>query len=123
MKKEEGKSVNVHSINVTALHIGYTQCVYFLSYNLLAKIPKPRDLMRLVTTNEPIKLGRELCVKDSDLDIVKKDHPNDHSEQLSDVLSLYMKQSVKPSWEEVATALWNIGEKKIAQKIADKYGM
>ena len=79
--------------------------------------------MNLVTTDKPIKLGRQLGVEESDLDIVKKDHPNDHDEQLSDVLSLYMKQSVSPSWEVMATALWNIREKQTAQKIADKYGM
>ena len=96
-----------------------------LSHYSLAKIPEPtpKDLMDLVKTNKPIKLGRQLGVAESDLDIVKKDHPTDHDEQLSDVLSLYMKQSVRPSWEKVTIALWNIGEKRTAQTIADKYGM
>ena len=79
--------------------------------------------MNLVKTDKPIKLGRQLGVEESDLDIVKKNHPTDHAQQLEDVLSLYMKQSVKPSWKEVATALWNIGENRIAQTITDKYGM
>ena len=47
----------------------------------------------------------------------------DHDKQLSKVLSLYMKQSLNPSWIEVTTALWNIGEKRIAKVIADEYGM
>ena len=70
-------------------------------------VPEPtsRDLMILVKTDQPIKLGRQLGVEDSDLDIVKKNHPNDHGQQLEDVLSLYMRQSVKPSWMEVTTAL------------------
>ena len=98
---------------------------YCPSYHSLAMIPVPtsRDLMNRVKTDQPIKLGRQLCVAESDLDIVEKDHPNDHDKQLSKVLSLYMKQSVKPSWEEVTTALWDIGEKRIAQQIADEYGM
>ena len=79
--------------------------------------------MNIVKTDKPIKLGRQLGVAESDLDIVEKDHPTDHDKQLSKVLSLYMKQSVRPSWEEVATALWNIGDNRTAQKIADKYGM
>ena len=79
--------------------------------------------MNLVITDKPIKLGRQLGVEERDLALVKKNHHNDHDEQLEDVLSLYMKQSVKPSWEEVTTALWNIGEKRTAQQIADKYGM
>lgn len=58
-----------------------------------------------------------------DLSIMKKDYPNDHAGQLSKVLSLYLKQTVYPSWVQVATALWNIGEKKMAKDIADKYGM
>ena len=79
--------------------------------------------MNLVKTDKPIKLGRQLGVEDRDLALVKKDHPTDHGQQLEDVLSLYMRQSVKPSWEEVATALWDIGEKRTAQQIADEYGM
>ena len=85
--------------------------------------PTPKDLMNLVKTDQPIKLGQQLCVENSDLALVKKDHPNDHGQQLSDVLSLYMRQSLKPSWEEVTTALWSIGEKRTAKTIADKYGM
>ena len=96
-----------------------------LSHYSLAKIPEPtpKDLMNLVRTDKPIKLGRQLGVAGSDLDIVERDHPNDHDKQLSKVLSLYMRQSVRPSWEEVTTALWNIGEKRTAQRIADEYGM
>ena len=78
--------------------------------------------MNLVNTDRPIKLGRQLGVEENDLALVKKDQPNDHDGQLSEVLSLYMRQSVEPSWLEVATALWNIGEKRIAQTIANKYG-
>ena len=58
-----------------------------------------------------------------DLAQVTRNYPTDHDEQQSEVLSCYMKQSVRPSWEEMATALWNIGENRTAQKIADKYGM
>ena len=79
--------------------------------------------MNFIKTVKPIKLGRQLGVAESDLDVVKKNHPNDCDEQLEDVLSLYMRQSLDPSWEEVATALWNIGEKRTAQQIADEYGM
>ena len=79
--------------------------------------------MNVVKTDKSIKLGRPLCVAESGLDIVKEDHPTDHDEQLSDVLSLYTRQSVRPLWEEVATALWDIGEKRTAQQIADDYGM
>ena len=79
--------------------------------------------MNFIKTIKPIKLGRQLGVAESDLDVVKKNHPNDRDEQLEDVLSLYMRQSLDPSWEEVVTALWNIGEKRTAQQIADEYGM
>ena len=79
--------------------------------------------MNLVKTDRPIKLGRQLGVEERDLALVKKDHHNDHDEQLEDVLSLYMRQSVKPSWEEVTTALWDIGERRTAQQIADEYGI
>ena len=107
--------------DLPSLHVGYR----VLSYHSLAEIPEPtpKDLMNLVKTDQPIKLGLQLGVAQSNLGIVKKDHPTDHGQQLEDVLSLYMKQSVKPSWEKVTTALWNIGEKRTAQQIADEYGM
>ena len=73
--------------------------------------------MSLVKTDKPIKLGRELGLEENDLALVKRDHRNDHAQQLEDVLSLYMKKPGKPSWEEVTTALWKIGEKRTAQQI------
>ena len=79
--------------------------------------------MNLVKTDKAMKLGRQLGLDEHDLDIVKKNLPNKYDEQLEGVLSLYMRQSVRPSWEEVATALWDIGEKRTAQRIADEYGM
>ena len=110
---------------VIFLHYMLVRVLSCLSHHSLAKIPEPtsKELMNLVITDKPIKLGRQLGVEERDLALVKKNHHNDHDEQLEDVLSLYMKQSVKPSWEEVTTALWNIGEKRTAQQIADKYGM
>lgn len=85
--------------------------------------PTLGELTNRVTTDQPYKLGLQLKVAQSDLDIVKRNHPNDHKEQLLDVLSLYIKQTVDPSWVQVATALWNIGEKKMAKKIADDKGI
>ena len=101
----------------------YVNCIG-LSHHSLAKIPEPtpRELINLVKTNKPIKLGRQMGVAESNLDVVKKDHPNDHGKQLDDVLSLYMKQRVKPSWEKVTIALRDIRENRTAQKISDKFG-
>ena len=59
----------------------------------------------------------------NDLNIVKRNRPNDYAEQLLDVLSLYIKQTEYPSWVQVANALWKIGEKKMAKKIAAEYGI
>ena len=97
----------------------------FLPHHSLAKIPEStrKELINVVKTDKSNKLGQQPGVAESDLDIVKKDHPNDHDEQLSDILSLHTRQSVRPLWEEVATALWDIGEKRTAQQIADEYGM
>ena len=107
------------------LYYMFVRVLSCLSHYLLAEIPEPtsKELMNFVKTVKSIKLGLQLGVADSDLDIVEKDHPNDHDKQLSKVLSLYMKQSLNPSWIEVTTALWNIGEKRIAKTIADEYGM
>ena len=105
---------------LSSLHV---ECC--LSHHSLAEIPEPtlKELMNLVKTDQPIMLGLQLGVKDSDLALVKKNHPTDHGKQLEDVLSLYMRQSVDPSWEEMTTALWDICEKRTAQQIADEYGM
>ena len=82
-----------------------------------------KELECLVKTDKPIKLGLQLDVDENDLAIVEKDHRNDHDKQLSKVLSLYMRQTVKPTWEQVAMALWKIRERNKAQRIAEKYGM
>ena len=56
-----------------------------------------KDLMNLVKTDKPIKVGLQLGMNENDLAIVDKDHPNDYDKQLSKVLALYMRQSVNPS--------------------------
>ena len=92
-----------------------------LSHHSLAKLPEPTllDLVNLVKTDQPIRLGLQLGLEGNDLALVKRNHPTDHAQQLEDVLLLYMKQPEKPSWKKVTTALWNIGEKRIAKKILD----
>lgn len=91
----------------------------------LAQIPEPneRDLAKFVKTDAPYKLGVQLGVDVNDLKNTEKNHPNNHDKQLLDVFSFYMKQSCSPSWMEVATALWEIGEKRNAKDIAKRYGM
>lgn len=82
-----------------------------------------KDLVNLVMTDQPRNLGLQLNLDESDLNVVEKDLRNDHAAQLSKVLSLYMKESLSPSWVEVATALWNIKEKNRAKVIAKKFGI
>ena len=94
----------------------------FCSYHLLDKVTL-KKLENLVKTDKPIKLGRQLDVDENNLALAEIDHQNDHDKQLSKVLSLYMRQTVEPTWQQVAKALWKIGERNKAQRIADKYGM
>ena len=105
------------------LYYMFVRVLSCLSHHSMILEPTSKELMNFVKTVKPIKLGQQLSVEERDLDIVEEDHPNDHDKQLSKVLSLYMKQSLNPSWIEVTTALWNIGEKRIAKTIADEYGM
>ena len=69
--------------------------------------------MNLVKTEQPIKLGPKLGVKERDFALIKMNSWKMYS------LSLYMRQPVKPSWEK-ATGLCNISENRTAQ---DEYGM
>ena len=85
--------------------------------------PNERDLANFVKTDRPYRLGLQLNVDVKDLSDIVKDYPNDHDQQLLKVFSFYMKQSCNPSWMEVATALWKIGEKRNAKDITKRYGM
>lgn len=113
-----GLSCEVYMACLTC-NIVYCPCP---SHHSLAQ-PTMRELRKLVRTDQPRELGLQLNLDEKELDIVVKDHPTDHDRQLSDVLSLYLRQSLDPSWQEVVTALWNIGEKRRANDIAEIYGM
>ena len=99
-------------------------CELYL-YLSLAEVPEPtmRDLANLVQTDKPYLLGLQLNLENHRLRVVEVNHPRDLHRQVLEVFSLYLRQSLSPSWVEVATALWNIGEKRTANAIAHRYGM
>ena len=70
-----------------------------------------------VRTVRPYELGLQLDIEESDLETVLVDHRNDISGQLRQVLSLYLRQTVEPSWSHVVTALYAIHEVKCAVEI------
>ena len=70
-----------------------------------------------VTTDQPYKLGLQLKVAQSDLNIVKKNHPTDHAQQLLDVLSLYIKQTVDPSWVQWLMLYGTLVKRKWQRKL------
>lgn len=81
-----------------------------------------RDLVNMVHTTRPYDLGLELNINENDLDLVKVNYRHDAQEQLREVLQLYRRQTVRPSWQQVASALQAIGEVNNAATIAEKYG-
>ena len=46
----------------------------------------------------------------------------DHDAQLSDVFTLYLQQTEEPSWLQVVAALRDMGEKRLARTIMEKFG-
>ena len=82
-----------------------------------------KDLVNIIVTNQPYKLGLELNIDSRELDVVVANHPNNHTTQLREVFSLYLRQCEEPSWVQVVTALRTIGERKIAKSIMAKFGM
>lgn len=78
--------------------------------------------MEHVKTTDPYKFGLALGLDEYQLDIIKKDHKGDHSEQLQEVLRFYRRERAKPSWPEVAKALHSV-EKACAERIAQKFGI
>ena len=102
--------------------IYYVLCLC-LVYSAVQSLPPPKlkDLSNFVRTTKPYKLGLELGIAKSDLDIAQENYRNDCGGQLSEVLNLYLRQSEGPSWVEVVTALCKIGEVQSAKAIMDKY--
>ena len=78
--------------------------------------------MNNVRTVKPFELGIQLNLDYNDVKTAMADNKNDTSGQLIKVLSLYLDQTVEPSWHDVVTALYAIGENKCAADIGKKFG-
>lgn len=81
-----------------------------------------RDLVSMVHTTRPYELGLELNINERDLELARVNYRSDVQEQLREVLQLYRRQTVHPSWPQVASALQTIGDVNNAATIAKKYG-
>ena len=92
---------------------------------MVASLPEPtmKDLVNIIITNQPYKLGLELDIDMRQLNVLVANHPNDHARQLREVFLLYLRECEEPSWVQVATALRTIGERKTAITIMDKFGV
>ncbi|CAI8011485.1 hypothetical protein GBAR_LOCUS7406 [Geodia barretti] len=87
-------------------------------------IPPPtmKELMNNVHTVKTFELGIQLDLDLSDVNTAMADHKNDARGQLIKILSLYIQQTMDPSWLHVATALYTIGENKCAADIEQRFG-
>ena len=81
-----------------------------------------KDLVNMVHTTRPYKLGLQLNINERDLELARVNYSSDVGEQLREVLQLYRRQTVHPSWLQVASALQVIGEVNNAATIAETYG-
>lgn len=85
--------------------------------------PTLKELLSVVQTTNFFGLGLQLNIKEYDLNVIEKDNRGDVRKQMRLMFQQYLRQTVSPSWQEVATALNTIGEDKLADTIAKKYGV
>ena len=85
--------------------------------------PTLKELLSVVQTTNFFGLGLQLNIKEYDLNVIEKDNRGDVRKQMRLMFQQYLRQTVSPSWQEVATALNTIGEEKLADMIAKKYGV
>ena len=85
--------------------------------------PTLKELLSVVQTTNFFGLGLQLNIKEYDLNVIEKDNRGDVRKQMRLMFQQYLRQTVSPSWQEVATALNTIGEEKLADTIAKKYGV
>lgn len=82
-----------------------------------------KDLQRLVRVENPCDLGLQLNIDETSIKLIKANYPNDRSEQLYEVFTLYLDQTEEPSWLQVVAALRSIGKINCAKTIMDEFGM
>lgn len=94
-----------------------------MKYTVLS-LPTPtmKDLMNNVHTVKTYELGIQLDINENDINTTMVDHKNDAAAQLRQILSLYLRQTVEPSWPQVVNALYAIDECKCAADIEKKFG-
>ena len=82
-----------------------------------------KDLQRLVRVENPCDLGLQLNIDETSIKVIKANYPNDRSEQLYEVFTLYLDQTEEPSWLQVVAALRSIGKINCAKTIMDEFGI
>ena len=86
----------------------------------LAK-PELKDLMHLQVSDWN-RLGLALKLDSYDLDIIKKDHPNNTKSQTYEMFDHWLKIQPDASYEQLIKALHEIGHETVAISLCKKYG-
>ena len=87
------------------------------------QLPKPElnDLMHL-QVSDWYSLGLALQFKSYDLDIIKKDHPNNTKSQTCEMFKIWLRTQPDASYEHLIKALHKVGDKTVANSLYKKDG-
>ena len=86
----------------------------------LAK-PELHDLMHLQVSDWS-RLGLALKLDPYDLDIIKKDHPNNTKSQTCEMFDHWLKTQPDASYKQLIKALHEVGDERVAISLCNKYG-
>ena len=76
-----------------------------------------KTLLNDLSPNKYLDLGLELKVKKTDIETFESDNPKNVKRVLTEIISCWMRNDPKYSWETLKTALKNINENTLASAI------
>ena len=85
------------------------------------KRPTQLDLLKNVKTTKWYELGLELKVDEDDLNFIERDCRQDTPGAVKQVLKKWLEQCEEPTWWNVVDALREVGEKRKARDLEEKY--
>ena len=66
-------------------------------------------------------LGIQLGMTEDEIKEIEQDHPGDTARRRTAMLDKWLKKQTSPSWESIIDALENMSEKRLANKLRNKY--
>lgn len=106
------------------VHVEYYYCLFQLRLLQSSRShPSIQDVLRFVNPTRWYRLGLELEVDDSTLQIIQCDTRGDCQESLKRMVQEWFRGYERPTWRKLVDGLRVIGEISTAQILEDSYNI